>query len=143
MTAPVQVLVLGFEDPTFSGEVLAELTRLGEAGVVRLVDLLLVSRGEDGSFETLPAPPGADPGLGRVAAAVLGVPANETGAPEGSADTWSLEDAVPRGSTGAVALIEHLWAEPLVGSISREGGRLLAETWLPAGDVQRLGSVPA
>ena len=53
MTGPVQVLVVGFDRPTFSGEVLAEFTRLREAGIVRLVDLLVVSRTEDGAFETV------------------------------------------------------------------------------------------
>ena len=50
---PVQVLVVGFDQPRLSGEVLEELTRLREAGVVRLIDLLLVSRAEDGTLETL------------------------------------------------------------------------------------------
>ena len=54
MSGPVQVLVVGFEEPSFSGEVIAELTRLREVGVVRLVDVLLVRRDEDGAFETLP-----------------------------------------------------------------------------------------
>ena len=72
MTGPVQVLVVGFEEPSFSGEVLAELTRLREQGVVRLVDVLLVERSEDGAFETLEPPPGSDPDLGRIAAEVLG-----------------------------------------------------------------------
>jgi hypothetical protein len=40
----VQVLVVGFDPPTFSGEVLAQFSRLREAGIVRLVDLLVVSR---------------------------------------------------------------------------------------------------
>ena len=56
MSAPVQVLVVGFEAPSFSGEVLAELTRLRERGVVRLVDVLLVERGDDGTFEILDPP---------------------------------------------------------------------------------------
>lgn len=142
MTGPVQVLVVGFDEPTFSGEVLAELTRLKEAGVVRLVDVLLVSRDENGTLETLPPPPGADAGLGRVAAEILGLPDGGGGAPEPvEGDTWSLDDAVPPGSTGAVALIEHLWAEPLVASIRRAGGQLLDETWLAPDDVARLGNL--
>ena len=72
MTGPVQVLVVGFEAPSFSGEVLAELARLRERGVVRLVDVLLVERGEDGTFEILEPPPGSDPDLGQIAAEVLG-----------------------------------------------------------------------
>ena len=139
MTGPVQVLVVGFDEPSFSGEVLTELTRLKEAGVVRLVDVLLVSRDENGTLETLPPPPDADPGLGRVAAEILGLPDGEDGAPEPTeGDTWSLDDAVPPGSVGAVALLEHLWAEPLVASIRRAGGRLLDETWLAPDDVERL-----
>jgi Family of unknown function (DUF6325) len=128
MTGPVQVLVLGFEEPSFSGEVLAELTRLRELGVVRLVDVLLVERSEDGTFETLEPPPGSDPDLGRVAAEVLG----GDGTDRVDGESWSLADAVPPGGVAAVALIEHLWAEPLVAAIGRAGGRPLGEAWLPA-----------
>jgi uncharacterized membrane protein len=49
---PVQALVVGFDQPSFSGEVLAELGRLEDAGVVRLVDLLVVVRADDGTLET-------------------------------------------------------------------------------------------
>jgi hypothetical protein len=125
VTAPVQVLVVGYEEPSFSGTVLAELVRLREQGLVRLLDLLLVRRDEDGSFETLDPPAGADPTLGAMAAGVLG---GEGGAP--SRGTWSLADAVPPGTTAAVALIEHLWAEPLVTAIRAAGGHPLAEGWL-------------
>ena len=130
MTAPVQVLVIGFEEPSFSGEVLAELTRLRERGVVRLVDVLLVERGHDGTFEVLEPPPGSDPDLGRIAAEVLGGggDADGDGSPDGA---WSLADAVPPGGVAAVALLEHLWAEPLVAAIGGAGGRLLGDLWLP------------
>ena len=47
---------------------------------------------------------------------------------------WSLADAVPPGGVAAVALLEHLWAEPLVTAIGRAGGRPLGELWLPAGE---------
>ena len=134
MTGPVQVLVVGFEEPSFSGKVIAELTRLREAGVVRLVDVLLVRRDEDGGFDTLPPPSGADPGLGRVTADLLGGP--DEPAPDG--DDWSLSDLVEPGSVAAVALIEHLWAGPLVDAIQAAGGRPLGELWLSPEDRARL-----
>ena len=134
MTGPVQVLVVGFEAPSFSGEVIAELIRLREQGVVSLVDVLLVERGDDGSFETLEPPPGSDPDLGKIAAEVLGR-GEESVHDEALGQTWSLADAVPLGGVAAIALIEHLWAEPLVAAIGRAGGRPLAEAWLPAGEV--------
>jgi len=133
VSGPVQVLVIGFEAPSFSGEVLAELTRLRERGVVRLVDVMLVERGDDGTFEVLEPPPGSDPDLGTIAAEVLGGGGDANGdVPVDEA--WSLADAVPPGGVAAVALLEHLWAEPLVAAIGRAGGRPLGELWLPAGE---------
>ena len=52
--------------------------------------------------------------------------------------TWSLADAIPVGTTAAVALIEHLWAKPLSEAIARAGGTALEETWLHREDVTRL-----
>jgi uncharacterized membrane protein len=135
MTGPVQVIVLGFDEPSFTGEVMAELSRLREAGVVRLVDVLLVGRDQDGTFETLPPPPDFDPELGRVAADILGED-EATSSP--AEDSWSLADVIEPGSVAAVALIEHLWASPLVAAIQGAGGRALAETWLSPEDRARL-----
>ena len=140
MTGPVQVLVVGFDAPTFSGEVMAEFDRLRRAGTIRLLDVLLVARAEDGTFESLELPPGAPPGLGKLAASIMGAPdADATAAAEQlDGSTWSLSDAVPVGSTAAVALIEHLWAVPLREAIQRTGGYALEESWLAPADVQRL-----
>jgi hypothetical protein len=142
MSGPVQVLVVGFEEPSLSGEILAELTRLGEAGVVRLLDVLLVTRTEDGRLETLPAPPGADPDLGRLATAFLAQTENEEVRDDmGGSDptAWSLDDAMLPGGASAVAFIEHTWAQPLVLAIRRAGGQLLDETWLAPDDLALLG----
>jgi hypothetical protein len=163
---PVQVLVVGFDRPAFSGEVLAEFARLREAGIVRLVDLLLVSRGPDGTLETLAAPAELGPELGMLAAALLGRPSDDGGdQPETAGDrleaagdqpheaggrpaddaggAWSLADAVPAGSAAAVALIEHLWAGPLTAALRRAGGSALEETWLAPADVAELESLIA
>jgi len=146
---PVQVLVVGFDRPAFSGEVLAEFARLREAGIVRLVDLLLVSRGPDGTLETLAAPAELGPELGGLAAALLGRPADgDQGAaaddrPDEAGGGWSLADAVPAGSAAAVALIEHLWAGPLTAAVRRAGGSALEETWLAPADVAELENLIA
>ncbi|MEU4689756.1 DUF6325 family protein [Actinoplanes sp. NPDC023714] len=137
---PVQVLVVGFEQPAFSGEILAELTRLGRAGVVRLVDLLLVARAGDGTVATLDVPAGSDWEPRGLVAALLHQPEgeDETGVDAAGASTWSLADAVPPGSTAAVALIEHLWAGPLTAAIRTAGGTPLEETWLAPDDLAAL-----
>jgi uncharacterized membrane protein len=143
---PVQVLVVGFDQPTFSGEVLAEFARLREAGLVRLIDVLLVSRSEDGMLETLEAPEAAAADLGGLAVEVLGQPENASQAETSEIDTdamWSLADAIPVGGTAAVALIEHVWAAPLSAAIQRAGGSLLEETWLAREDRELLETLTA
>ena len=140
---PVQVLVVGFEHPRLSGEVLDEFARLRQAGIVRLLDVLLVERAPDGHFETLAPPPvELGPDSGALAAAVLGRADGEIRSDPALAEnedpTWSLADVVPAGSVAAVALIEHLWATPLLAAIHRAGGRPRDETWLSAEDIATL-----
>jgi uncharacterized membrane protein len=144
----VQVLVVGFDQPTFSGEVLKEFRRLRDAGIVRLVDLLVVSHNEQGVFETVELPEGIEAGFGDVAAQILGQSQAsaeaETQAVEiDTASMWSLADAIPVGSTAAVALIEHTWAAPLSAAIQRAGGSLLDETWLAPEDRELLEALIA
>lgn len=153
MMGPVQVLVVGFEQPKFSGEVLAEFARLRAAGIVRLVDVLLISRAEDGTLETLSAPLGMEAELGGELAAELLGRAEGSGADSDDAQVenpdsadaaaWSLADAIPAGSAAAVALIEHIWAGPLIAAIRRAGGSALEETWLAPDDLDRLEALVA
>jgi hypothetical protein len=156
MTAPVQVLVIGLDGLEFDGSVLAELDRLRDAGTVRLLDVLLVARAADGAFSTLPPPPGLPHGTGAVVARLLGTSEEHQAAPaaanagagaseksaaappQGPDAVWSLDGAVPPGRTAAVALIEHLWAEPLQEAIRTAGGSPLGETWLAPDDLDRL-----
>lgn len=147
MTAPVQVLVLGLDREALSdetrGEVLAEAARLRDAGIVRFLDLLLISRAEDGTLEVEDAPAWLPAGTGRLAAELLGRPGAsppDQAAIEPSPDepTWSLADAVPVGTTAVVVLIEHTWAAPLRSAVRRSGGAALDETWLAGADLDRL-----
>jgi hypothetical protein len=148
VSGPVQVLVVGFDQPSFSGEVVAEFARLRDAGIVRLVDVLVVSRTAEDTFEALDLAEGREAGLGEVAASILGQPENSAAtdrqrAEIDTASTWSLADAIPVGGTAAVALIEHTWAGPLSAAIQRAGGTLLEETWLAREDHELLEALIA
>ena len=50
---PVQMLVLGFEDPNFTGEIIAELQRLKEQDIVRLIDAMAVQKDANGDITAL------------------------------------------------------------------------------------------
>jgi hypothetical protein len=70
----------------------------------------------------------------------------DAGAADGGRDSdaseaWAISDAIPAGSNAAVALIEHPWAIPLRGAITRGGGFALEDTWLHPADLIAVGAV--
>ena len=156
---PVQMLVLGFDRTQFDGKVMPELARLKEAGIVRLIDLLFVSKNEDGELDVVRqsdlsaeeatefgALVGALVGLGTgdeevaMAAATAGAEEGEDGHFLGDSEVWYLADAIPEGTSAAVALIEHLWAIPLRDKIVDAGGVALADEWIHPADLVAIGA---
>jgi uncharacterized membrane protein len=159
---PVQMLVVGFDEPKFKGEVLEELRRLKEEDIIRLIDLAVVRKDDEGNIETLHtsdlsedeamefgAYVGALIGLG--AAGEEGAEAGAVAGAEALADqqvfdddqVWYVADAIPNGTAAGVALIEHRWAIPLRDAIARAGGIPLADEWIHATDLVAIGLVGA
>jgi len=157
---PVQMLVLEFDRTQFSGEVMPELERLKEAGIIRLVDLLFVRKPVDGDLEVVQqsdlsgdeavefgALVGALIGLGTgdeelsYRAALAGAEELEDGHFFGDSEVWYLADAIPEGGSAAVALIEHLWAIPLRDKLADAGATTLADEWIHPKDLLAVGAV--
>jgi hypothetical protein len=142
---PVQLLVIGFDRPDFSGEVLAELERLRETDVVRVIDLLVVQKGADGVVRRLHHSDLTGEGAGAVLSALIGLDA--TG-PEGGElpdedEFWSLDEAIPNDSAAAIALVEHRWAIGTRDAIGAAGGVAVAEAWIHPADLVAAGLVDA
>jgi uncharacterized membrane protein len=156
---PVQMLVVGFDEPKFTGEILPELRRLGEAGLVRMLDLLVVSKDDDGNVAAVEISELSESeaeAFGEVAGALMGISgedAEETsraldaGAAElddsgvfDDADVWYVGDTIPNGTTAAIALLEHRWAIPLRDAIVRAGGVALADEWIHPADLDAVGA---
>jgi uncharacterized membrane protein len=156
---PVQMLVVGFEDPQFKGEVLEELRRLKEENIIRLIDLIAVKKDDKGVVETVhisDLTPDEATEFGAIVGALIGVgAAGEEGAEVGAlagaealADgqvfdddqVWYVTDAIPEGSAAAIALIEHRWAIPLRDAIARAGGIPLADEWIHVTDLLAVGA---
>lgn len=155
---PVQLLVVSFDKESFTGAIVSELRRLRENDVIRVIDALVVRKGEDG---TLAALPWSDlsveevEDMGAVLGALIGVgPAEEVGTGaslEAGADghfmddseVWDVADSIPNGSVAAIALIEHLWAIPLRDAITRHGGIPVSGEWVHALDLVEIGLMDA
>jgi hypothetical protein len=154
---PVQVLVIGYgEDAAFKGEALAELKKLRDADIVRVIDLLVVHKNADGSIDKveisdtdelneLGAIAGALIGFGAageegaLAGAEAGVEAMAEGSMFDEQQVWYIADAIPEGMTAAIAVLEHHWAIPLRNAIMKSGGVALADEWIHPRDLVALG----
>jgi hypothetical protein len=143
---PVQLLVVGFDRPDFSGEVLAELERLRESDVVRVIDLLVVHKGPDGVVERLDhadLTAGEAEGAGAVVGALLGLGATHAEAEGGEEELWSLDEAIPNDSAAAIALVEHRWAIGTREAIRAAGGVAIADAWVHPADLVAAGLIDA
>jgi uncharacterized membrane protein len=154
---PVQLLVVGFgPDATFTGAALDELKRLAEHDIVHLVDLLVVSKDENGKvakvevadkpeLQAYGAAAGALLGLG--AAGEEGIEAGAEAGAEALADgqlydeeeVWAIADQIPPGMTAAIGLLEHRWAIPLRNAILDNDGLILADEWIHPQDLVAYG----
>jgi uncharacterized membrane protein len=160
---PVQLLVLGFNEPEFRGEILAELDRLRESDTVRLVDGLAVYKDADGEVVILErsdlnqeeaaefgAVVGALIGLGMggeegmEAGAIAGAEAGAEGIDlVSSEDAWDVVEDIPANTAAAILLLEHRWAIPLRDAIGRAGGFKLADAFISPLDLVAIGMLSA
>jgi uncharacterized membrane protein len=159
---PVQVIVLGFAEPNFKGDALKELERLRDSDVVRMIDLLVVKKNDDGSVEQLRhtdlsedeqrefgAVAGALMGYGMAgeegaeAGAEAGAQAMAEGGVIGDDEVFYLEEMIPTGMAAAVAVIEHRWAIDLRAKLREAGGVLLGDAWVHPTDLVAVGLIAA
>jgi uncharacterized membrane protein len=156
---PVQMMVLGFSEPDFTGKIAAELDKLRAHEFVRIVDALVVKKDDAGEITALQVSdlsPEEAMEMGAIAGALIGLGAGdaeagaEIGAAEGAdghvipdEETWFVADAIPNGSAAAIVLLEHLWAIPLRDAIVDAGGIALADEWIHPTDLVAVGIASA
>jgi uncharacterized membrane protein len=158
---PVQLIVLGFVNPEFKGEVIAELQKLRESDTVRVIDALAVHKDAEGEIEVAVlenltedekveygAKIGALIGLG-----IAGEEGMEAGAEAGAAealeegidifpndvDEWDVLADIPPNTAAALVLIEHHWAVPLRDAIARANGFRIADAFINPLDLVAIG----
>jgi uncharacterized membrane protein len=128
---PVELAVLEFPGSQFNGEIVPALAELVNDGIVRILDLVLVTKDDDGTVTSIE----------------LSELDDETAAPfddlDGEVNGLLTEDdlaaageALSAGSSAMVIVWEDAWARRLVDAIRGSGGRLVAHDRLDADTVQ-------
>jgi hypothetical protein len=123
---PVDYLVVEFPagKSNFSGEMAAELASLTESGTIRVLDLLILHKAEDGTVEAFELDDldeaddlrGLETGIAEILAAE---------------DVAHLAEAMENGSTAGVLVWENSWAAPFASAARRAGGQLIASGRIP------------
>jgi uncharacterized membrane protein len=161
---PVQLLVLGFSEPDFRGEILEELERLRESDAVRVIDSLAVWKDADGEIEVMHLSNlSKDEAieLGSKVAALIGLGIDgeegmeigaEVGAEQAAEEgievfsdeqAWDVLEDIPNDSAAALLLLEHHWAVPLRDAIARAGGFRVSDGFISPLVLVEIGLVTA
>ena len=123
---PVDYLIVEFPAgaQNFTGEGAYELLRLHEAGIIRLMDILILQKGEDGTVMAQELGDLEELGeLARLETELVHTLAAE--------DVDNLAAAMDPGSVAGVLVYENLWAAPFASAMRRAGGQLIANGRIP------------
>ena len=125
---PVDYLVVEFpaDKANFSGEMATELKSLTDRALVRVLDLVLLRKDDDGSVEVAELADVDESNVGELLAMEAGLAlllAEE--------DVEEMGKALEPGTIAAVLVYENSWAAPFASSIRRSGGQLVANGRIP------------
>ena len=123
---PVDYLVVEFPGNEFKGEILPELADLVQRGIVRVLDLVVIKKEEDGSFEAFEF---GDPDFGPLGE----VRELETQLADllSEDDVTAVAQTLEPGSAAGLLVYENLWAAPFASAVRRAGGQLVANGRIP------------
>ena len=123
---PVDYLVVEFPAgaSNFTGEMAKELVALVDAGTIRLIDVLILTKDEDGTIDAMELSDIEE--LGELEALE-----SELAELLAAEDVAHLAAAMDPGSTAGVLIWENLWAAPFASAARRSGGQLIANGRIP------------
>ncbi len=127
---PVDIVVIGFPpDAPKTGEAIPLFIDLVDRGIIRVLDVLMVQKGADGSVA------GAEiTDLGEGYEQLRVFEGARTGM-LGDEDAVTAGDALEPGEAAVLICYENTWAAPFVTAVRRNGGRMLAFERVPVADL--------
>jgi hypothetical protein len=123
---PVDYLVGEFppDAANFTGEMATELAKLADAGTIRLLDLLILRKDDNGDIEAFEIDDLDAVGeIVHLEAEIAEILAAD--------DVAHLAAAMENGTTAGVIVWENTWAAPFAAAARRSGGQLVATDRIP------------
>ena len=123
---PVDWIVVEFPGSEFRGEIAGVLDDLVARGIVRVLDLLILRKAEDGTLDVFELDDFGDDELGGLRAYEAGLAMLLS-----AEDVAAVAEAVAPGSTAGLLVWENLWAAPFGSAVRHAGGQLVASGRIP------------
>ena len=123
---PMELIVLGFSGNGFNGDIAASVSDLVERGIVRIIDLAVVTKDADGTAHILEMTE-----LSAELAAAMAILTGEVRGLLSEADLNEIAKDLEPNATEAVFLVEHLWATDFSAAVRAAGGTLLMSERIP------------
>ena len=130
---PIEIIVVGFPENQFTGEIVPALTDLVDAGIVRIVDLVFIAKDDDGTVAAIELNELDD----TVSAAYITLAA-ELDSLIGEEDIEDFGEQLEPGSSIALLVVEHVWAKGFADAVSNSGGVLLDSIRIPRDVIDEL-----
>ncbi len=118
---PLEYVVIGVTDQQLKSALISELNAIQEAGKIRVVDLIFVSKAADGAVAMQEVSELVEEELaeyGEIAVNLMGLLTAE--------DINQLTAQIPPDSSAVVILIEHTWVIGLTEAVRKNGGAVYA-----------------
>lgn len=123
---PIDWIVVEFPGSRFNGEIAPILADLVDRELIRVLDLLVIKKDDDGEFEVFELSDLETEEIGE-----LGVFEAELAMLLSAEDVTSMAAAIEPGSSAAVLVWENKWAGPFGAAVRRSGGQLVASGRIP------------
>ena len=130
---PVEYIAIAFPGNKFSGEIVPAIKELQDAGTIRVLDLVIISKDGEGNvtgIELSEASPEQQATL-----AVLGI---ENRSILGQEDVEDIGAALDPNSTAGLMIWENVWAAKFAQSLRAADGILIANGRIPAALVEEV-----
>ncbi len=129
----LEYIVVGFDHPDFKGKIADEIGRVIDAGIVRLVDAVVVHKDAAGDVAIVEVDNKEDPHFAAFEPLIKDAIALFT--PE---DLALFAQGIPNDTAALVLLFEHRWMERIKGAMADAGGVLLSRAMIDPETVEAL-----
>ncbi|HWY89283.1 MAG TPA: DUF6325 family protein [Solirubrobacteraceae bacterium] len=128
---PIDIVVIAYPaDAPMTGEAVPLFMDLIERGIVRVLDVMFVTKNADGTFSGFDATDLDEDSVGDFSAF-----SGASSGLLGDEDLQTAAEAIEPGSAAVMIVYENRWAAPFAAAVRRNGGVLVASERIPAQDL--------